>query len=324
MQRLDESVGLKHQSVLLTEAPTALVSNPTGVYVDATFGRGGHTRELLGRLAPEARLFAFDRDAEAYAVGETIEDRRLTMIRSAFSRMQEELLRRGVRSVDGVLMDIGVSSPQIDDAKRGFSFRLDGPLDMRMDQSREPSACTWLQRASAETIETVLREYGEERFAKAIARAIVCEREAAPIETTRRLADIVSRTVPRAAQDASQHPATRTFQAIRIAVNDELGELKRGLAAAGALLRENGRLVVISFHSLEDRIVKRFFEVGAHPERGIDPRVALRDEEMPRPLWADVRRVKPTQGECCTNPRARSAVMRVARRTARAWPELVR
>ena len=310
-----------HRSVLASEAPEALVHDPDGVYVDATFGRGGHSRTILGKLSEKGRLIAFDRDPEAVAAASAITDPRFSIVHSAFSAMSEELSARGVHAVDGILMDIGVSSPQIDDPERGFSLRADGPLDMRMDTSRGMTAAEWIGHASAREISEALKTYGEERFAGRIAQAIVRERESHPITRTAQLAELIARSVPRNQHDPRQNPATRSFQAIRIVVNGELDELSAALESAGGLLREDGRLVVISFHSLEDRLVKRFFELGAHPERGIDQRVALRASEMPLPWWKSVTRVKPGREECDENPRSRSAVMRWAARTARDWAE---
>ncbi len=325
---LSPSAAFVHRSVLAEEAPRAVAgavpegaAGADGVYVDATFGRGGHSRRLLALLSPAARLYAFDRDAQAVAAAASIDDPRFEIIHAPFSAMARELAKRGVFHVDGVLMDIGVSSPQIDDPARGFSFRFDGPLDMRMDTSCGMTAAEWLAKADAAEIEFVLREYGEERFARSIARAIVKERASRPFTRTRQLADFVAHCVGRSAKDAGQHPATRTFQAIRIRINGELDELKSALNEAGALLNEGGRLVVISFHSLEDRIVKRFFEMGAHPERAIDARIALKASDLPAPLWQSCTRVRAGKAECEANPRARSAVMRCALRTARSWPE---
>lgn len=309
----------KHLTVLAEEAVSALVANPDGIYVDATFGRGGHTRRILERLGAQGHVYAFDRDAEAVDASRSISDQRFTIIRSPFSKMQEALAEQGVSHVNGILMDIGVSSPQIDAPERGFSFRFDGPLDMRMDQSAPMSAADWIATAKESEIERVIADYGEERFAHRIARAIVREREIRPILRTSELAALVERETPKSKADGGQHPATRTFQAIRIRVNDELGELERGLEAAGALLTYGGRLVVISFHSLEDRIVKRFFEMGAHPERALSTQVALRADQLPQPWWSDVERLKPDTEECDRNARARSAVMRSATRTDKAW-----
>lgn len=309
----------RHRSVLAFQAPEALVHNPDGLYVDATFGRGGHSRTILGKLSEKGRLIAFDRDPEAIEAARAISDARFCIVHSPFSAMKGELAALGVTQLDGILMDIGVSSPQIDDPERGFSLRADGPLDMRMDTSRGMTAAEWIASASAKEIAEVLKTYGEERFSGRIAQAIVREREEHPILRTGQLSALIARSVPRNASDPRQNPATRSFQAIRILVNGELDELTAALESAGELLRADGRLVVISFHSLEDRIVKRFFERGAHPEREIDQRLALRADEMPLPWWRDVARVKPGQQECDENPRARSAVMRWAVRTDRAW-----
>ena len=312
---------LKHRPVLPCAADTYLVRNPDGIYVDATFGRGGHTKLILGKLSPKGRLFAFDRDKEALDVAGEIRDSRFTIIGAPFSRLAEELALRGITRVDGVLMDIGVSSPQIDDPQRGFSFRFDGPLDMRMDQTQGMTAADWLREKSESEIETVIREYGEERYAKAIARAITREEKENPILTTSHLAALLERTVPRSSHDQTQHPATRTFQALRIAVNDELGELKKALTAAGSILDAGGRLAVISFHSLEDRIVKRFFSEGAKPAAAIDPRLILRASEMPPALWCECERILPDEKEIEENPRSRSAVLRLATRTEAPWKD---
>ncbi|MCF0253856.1 MAG: 16S rRNA (cytosine(1402)-N(4))-methyltransferase RsmH [Duodenibacillus sp.] len=310
---------LRHISVLAQAAPRAVFTKPDGLYVDGTFGRGGHSRALLGLMAPGGRLIAFDRDPEAVASAAAIEDPRFEIVHSPFSAMAEELARRGIDRVDGVLLDIGVSSPQIDDPARGFSLRFDGPLDMRMDTSRGMTAAAWLAAASEGEIAAALRDYGEERYARAIARALAARRRDKPFETTSDLAQAVARAVPRSRGDAGQHPATRTFQAIRILVNDELGELRKALAAAGSLLAPGGKLGVISFHSLEDRCVKRFFAAGEHPERAIDAALPLAAADLPAPWWRGVERIRPDGGEAEGNPRARSAVMRAGVRTARPW-----
>ena len=315
------SVEFMHKSVLGEEAPEALVTRTDGLYVDATFGRGGHTRRILSKLGEDGRVIAFDRDPEAVAAAKAIEDPRFSIIHAPFSHLAEELAARGVERVTGVLMDIGVSSPQIDDAERGFSFRMDGPLDMRMDTDSGMTAAQWLAKADASEIERVLKVYGEERFAGRIARALVARRAEKHFERTADLAQAIASAVPRSACDPKQHPATRSFQAIRIFINGELDELSTALKAAGSLLEPQGRLAVISFHSLEDRIVKHFLEAGAHPERLIDSRIVLAARDMPEPWWQDVKRVKPGKDECESNPRARSAVMRVAVRTALAWSE---
>ena len=238
-----------HLPVLSREAPEALVARPDGLYVDGTFGRGGHSRLILERLAQQGRLIAFDRDPEAVAAAAAIKDPRFQIVHAPFSAMKERLGDLGIRQVDGIFLDIGVSSPQIDDPSRGFSFRFEGPLDMRMDTSCGETAAEWLARASVEEIAEVLADFGEERFAHRIARAIVEARSRAPITTTGALAKLVEAAVPKNRRDAAQHPATRTFQAVRIQVNHELDELKTTLESAGALLVPAGRLAVISFHS---------------------------------------------------------------------------
>lgn len=315
----DSKVSLTHVPVLARDVPVALIGNRDGIYVDATFGRGGHTRLLLNALSPQARLFAFDRDKEAVAFAKNVVDPRFTMIASPFSRMKEVLSFYGIEKVDGILMDLGISSPQIDDPSRGFSFCADGPLDMRMDQGTGPTASEWLMASDESRIQTVLREYGEERYAKAIAKAILKAQEAGPIRTTGALARLVEKTIPRSLRDGAQHSATRTFQAIRIAVNDEFGELRCALNAAGSLLNPNGRLVVIAFHSLEDRIVKRFFASGLHPQ--VDSRLVLPECDLPRPLWRTCKRILPGREEIQENIRSRSAVLRVGTRTDEPWRE---
>lgn len=310
-----------HLSVLGAESPEALVVNPSGLYVDGTFGRGGHSRRILEKLTPEGRLIAFDRDPEAVRAAAEIRDPRFTIVHAPFSTMTKELAARGVTAVDGIFLDIGVSSPQIDDAERGFSFRFDGPLDMRMDTTCGPTAAEWLRMTPEKEIARVLKVFGEERFAGAIARRIVERLREGPIETTKALADLVASVVPRNKKDVNQHPATRTFQAIRIVVNAELDELTEALSAAGRLLKPEGRLAVITFHSLEDRIVKHFFDETAHPEKKLDPRLPLRAEDLPQPTFTDIRRIRPGKDECEVNPRARSAILRVGTRTNEPWPE---
>ena len=303
-------VGGEHAPVLRNAAIDSLAIRPDGSYVDATFGRGGHAGEILGRLGEQGKLVAFDRDPEAVAAAAVFfdADPRAQFVRARFS----ELLRHvGPGSVDGVLFDLGVSSPQLDEARRGFSFLRDGPLDMRMDPDEGESAAAFLARADEREIAGVIARYGEERHAKRIARAIVAARESGPIDTTGRLAGIVAAAVP--GREPGRHPATRTFQALRIHVNDELGEIERALPQAVAALKPRGRLVVISFHSLEDRIVKRFMR-SASPE---DPAWAGLPE-MPaaaRPRLKLIGRATfADEAEVARNPRARSAVMRVAER----------
>ncbi len=243
----------QHLPVLASEAIEALAINPDGVYVDGTFGRGGHSRLVLERLSDRGRLIALDRDPAAIAAGEKIKDARLTLVRAPFSRLAEVLDGRGMEMVDGILLDIGVSSPQLDEAARGFSFRLEGPLDMRMDPDSGMSAADWIAAADEDEMREVIKRYGEERFARQIAHAIAAARKVSPIRTTGELAQIVAGAVRK--REPGQHPATRTFQAIRIFLNRELEELEAVLPVCAQRLKPGGRLAVISFHSLEDRIV---------------------------------------------------------------------
>jgi 16S rRNA (cytosine1402-N4)-methyltransferase len=312
---------LAHRTVLAAAAVERLVTDPAGTYVDATFGRGGHTRAILEVLVPQGRLVAFDRDPAAQAAAGSITDARFAFVHAPFSQMRKQLAALGVARVQGVLLDLGVSSPQIDDPQRGFSFRSEGPLDMRMDTTQGETAAQWLARATVEELTRVIRDYGEERFAASIAKAIVARREAGrPFSTTADLAAVVADAIPRKSRkDAAQHPATRTFQAIRIHVNQELEELALGLAQAVELLATGARLVVISFHSLEDRLVKRFIESHSHPERAEDARAArlpLRASQLPQPTLRALGKVVPGEEEIAANPRSRSAVMRVAERTS--------
>jgi 16S rRNA (cytosine1402-N4)-methyltransferase len=314
-----------HRSVLAASAVEYLVTSPDGIYVDATFGRGGHSRLILARLSAQGRLIALDRDPAAIAAAQSIADARFHVEHTAFSHLGATLRALGIHAVHGVLLDIGVSSPQIDDPQRGFSLRGDGPLDMRMDTSRGETAAEWLARATIDELTRVIRDYGEERFAASIAKAIVARRASGgPLSTTGELAAVVAGAVPgKSRKDALQHPATRTFQAVRIHVNQELEELALALEQAASMLTDRGRLVVISFHSLEDRVVKRFIDQRAHPDRaaGAARRLPLRAAELPRPTLHAVARVLPDDAEVAGNPRARSAVMRVAERTAEPWRE---
>ena len=300
-----------HTTVLRDEAVEALVVQPEGIFVDGTFGRGGHSRAVLAKLAPGGRLVAFDKDPAALAEAARIDDPRFAIRHASFGDMTAELGALGIRQVQGVLLDLGVSSPQIDHPSRGFSFRADAPLDMRMDTTRGETAAEFLARADTKTIEEVIREHGEERFAAAIAKALVARRESgAPVRTTLELSALVARAVK--TREPGQDPATRTFQALRIHVNAELEALQQGLKAALALLAPAGRLVVISFHSLEDRIVKTF--IAAESRDVVDRRAPM---APPRPLRLKaLARIKPSAAEVAANPRARSAVMRVAERTA--------
>jgi len=304
-----------HITVLLHEAVDALEIKPDGIYVDGTFGYGGHSRLILERLGKNGRLIAFDKDLSAVTEGRIIKDAGFHIVHSRFSRIQEELQKLGVSRVDGVLLDLGVSSPQLEDASRGFSFRLNGPLDMRMDTSQGQTATEWIASVSEAQLGEVIKNYGEERFAKRIARAVVATRSRQPIVTTLQLAEIVATAVRSRKQN--QNPATRTFQAIRIYLNQELEELSLSLPQCVELLNPGGRLVIISFHSLEDRIVKRFMRAAANPDL-LPRRLPIRNKEMqnfsPQKLRLVGKAVRPRENEVTINPRARSAVMRVAER----------
>jgi 16S rRNA (cytosine1402-N4)-methyltransferase len=296
----------QHTTVLLNEAVTALFTKPDSTYVDATFGRGGHSRLLLSRLGPQGRLVAFDKDLDAIAEAGRIDDPRFSIRHEGFANLGE----LPPASVAGVLMDLGVSSPQIDNPARGFSFRGDGPLDMRMDTTRGESVAQWLATAEAGQIAEVIREYGEERFAVQIAKAIVARRqERGPLATTAELAQLVAGTVK--TREPGQDPATRTFQALRIFINAELEELQQALEASLNILQPHGRLVVISFHSLEDRIVKQF--IAQHSREVFDRRAPFAAPKAMKLKALD--RIKPSAEEVKANPRSRSAIMRVAERT---------
>ncbi len=304
----------QHRTVLLDEAVDALElggGRANGIYIDGTFGRGGHTRLILSRLGPDARLIAFDKDPQAIATAEQISDPRFTIVHDSFATMAGALAERGIGKVDGILLDLGISSPQVDDAARGFSFRNDGPLDMRMDTTRGQSAAEWLAVETAENLEKVIRDYGEERFAFQIAKAIVARREVEPISTTRQLAGIVAGAVK--TREKGKDPATRTFQAIRIHINKELEDLEAGLSQAYDCVAPGGILAIISFHSLEDRMVKRFFAGKANVPQP-DRRLPIRAVDLPQPELKLLAKVKPSDAEVEANPRARSAVMRVARK----------
>jgi len=301
-----------HAPVLLGAAVDSLKVRYDGIYVDCTFGRGGHSRAILARLGPRGRLIALDRDPAAIAARGNIGDARLELVHENFGRLREVLRRCGVAQVDGILLDLGVSSPQLDDAQRGFSFRADGPLDMRMDTNRGATAAQWLAGARERELGEVIRNYGEERFAKQIAAAIVAARARSPVATTRQLAGIVAKVVR--TRTPGQNPATRTFQALRIHVNQELEELTQVLPQCVDALAPEGRLVVISFHSIEDRIVKRFLREHSQPPR-LPARLPLRAAELPRPKLRLIGRAqRPAGDEVGANPRARSAVMRVVER----------
>lgn len=304
----------EHIPVLLDEAVTALAIAPDGIYIDATFGRGSHTKSILNQLSANGRLIAFDKDpvAIAYAKQHYASDKRFTIIHDSFAKMQQALSTLGlIGQINGILFDLGVSSPQLDDPSRGFSFSKEGKLDMRMDTTRGMDAMTWIATVQEEALANVLYHYGEEKFSRRIARAIVAARSETPITSTAQLADIIKFAIPKPAQSRDKHPATRSFQAIRIAVNEELSDIEKALDQALEVLAIDGRLAVISFHSLEDRIVKQFIK---HHEKG---------EELPRGLPVKGRQfnarlksigkpVKPSSAEINLNPRARSAILRIA------------
>jgi 16S rRNA (cytosine1402-N4)-methyltransferase len=311
---MDVQPDFSHTTVLLHETVDAVLTDPSGIYVDGTFGRGGHSRLLLSRLGEGGRLIAIDRDLEAIAAATTgatrVTDPRFSCLHSGFADMRAQLAALGIEQVQGVLLDLGVSSPQIDNPERGFSFRFSGPLDMRMDTTRGESAADFLARADERQIAEVIRNYGEERFAAQVAKALVARRESgSPVRTTDELSEVVARAVK--TREPGQNPATRTFQALRIHVNAELEELEQGLNAALALLAPGGRMAIISFHSLEDRIVKNF--IGGHSKQTLDRR-AMFAEPKPLALKA-IARIKPGAAEVDANPRARSAVLRVAERS---------
>lgn len=306
-----------HIPVLLHAAVDALALKPDGIYVDATFGRGGHSRLILSGLGECGRLIALDRDPAAVLSGEAITDKRFCIRHGSFSRVREILQAMEITRIDGVLLDLGVSSPQLEDVARGFSFRSAGPLDMRMDTSGGQTASEWLSTVSESELEWVIKEYGEERFARQIARAILAARTQQPIATTLQLAGIVAAVVRARQRDSKRHPATRTFQAIRIYLNRELEELALVLPQCVDLLRPGGRLVVISFHSLEDRMVKQFIRAAASTDN-LPRGVPIREEELQRfskqTLRPVGRAIRSNELEVTENVRSRSAVMRVGER----------
>lgn len=304
------TVSSAHVTVLLEEAVESLAIKAGGVYIDATFGRGGHSRQILSRLNADGRLVALDRDPQAIAAGMVIDDGRFRLVHRAFGELQEAAVEAGVGEADGVLLDVGVSSPQIDDGERGFSFRYDAPLDMRMDTTQGETAAEWLARAELRDITEVIRNYGEERFAFQIAKKVVAARLEQPIVTTGQFAALVREAVR--TREPGQDPATRSFQALRIHINQELRQLEIVLPQALELLRPGGRLVVISFHSLEDRIVKNFMRNQATAD-AMPKNLPLRADQLPKPKLRLVGKpFKPSAAEVAANPRARSAVMRVA------------
>ena len=305
----------QHITVLLNEAVDALAVREDGIYVDGTFGRGGHSRLILSRLGSQGRLIVFDKDPQAIEVAQKLaeQDGRVTVVHDGFSSFQTTLDKLGIEEIDGALFDLGISSPQIDDGARGFSFRFDAPLDMRMDPTRGMSAAEWIATASEQDLHEVIKNYGEERFSRQIARAIVAQRTESPIDTTRKLAQLVAQNVR--TRERGQDPATRTFQAVRIFINRELEEVEAVLPQVMGRLKQGGRLAVIAFHSLEDRIVKQFVKkYSQHPPL---PRwAAVKEADLPLPpLKAVGKAIKPGVEETASNPRARSAVLRVAERT---------
>ena len=307
---------LAHVTVLLYEAVDSLAVKTDGVYVDGTFGRGGHSRLILSKLGVNGRLVVFDKDPQAIAVARQLAeaDKRVQVVHGGFAGFQVALKELGIEVVDGALFDLGVSSPQIDDAERGFSFRYDAPLDMRMDTTRGQTAAQWLAEAGEEEIREVIRDYGEERFNSQIARAIVQQRQERPILTTGQLAQLAAQAVR--TRERGQDPATRTFQAIRIFINRELEEISAVLPQAAGYLKTGGRLAVIAFHSLEDRIVKQFIRRHSRPAP-LPKWVMVRESERPEPPLREIGKAqRASAAETAANPRARSAVLRVAERTA--------
>jgi len=302
-----------HTTVLLHETVDGCVTDPDGIYVDGTFGRGGHSRLLLSKLSEKGRLIGFDKDPLAIASGKELEqeDSRFAIVQSSFADMKQELERLGIDKVTGILLDLGVSSPQLDDAERGFSFMNDGPLDMRMNPDAGISAAEWVATTDENEIVRVLKEYGEERFAKRMARALIRERAERSITRTSELAEIIKEANP--AWEKHKHPATRAFQAIRIAVNNELGDLENVLADSVEMLMPEGRLAVISFHSLEDRMVKRFIRAQ---EKGKDlpPGIPVTDDQLGKTMKKIGKAIMPGKEEVERNARARSAVLRIAER----------
>lgn len=304
-----------HIAVLLDEAVEALNIKPDGTYIDCTFGRGGHSQKILERLGEGGHLIAIDRDIAAYKTGQAIKDARFHIEHLHFSELNQLAEKHQLTSVDGILLDLGISSPQVDEGERGFSFRLDGPLDMRMDQTSGETAEELLSTISEKELGEVIKHYGEERFAKQVARAIVKERaDGRTITTTGELAKIVASAIPKV--EPGKNPATRTFQALRIFINQELEELSLILPQCSDLLAENGRLVVISFHSLEDRAVKRFIKSESDRDN-LPANFPVRAKDLPQSRMVAVgKAAKPSKTEVKINPRSRSAVMRVAMRTA--------
>lgn len=307
-----------HQTVLLNEAVVSVLGVRDGIYVDATFGRGGHTRHLLAQLDAGARVIGFDKDPQAIAAGQALaaEDARFSIVHDSFASILDVMTRMGLAGrVDGVLADLGVSSPQLDDADRGFSFMNDGPLDMRMDVTRGQSAAEWIAGVAEDELARVLFEFGEERHSRRIARAIVRVRAESPITRTKQLADIVAEAHP--AWEKHKHPATRSFQAIRIFINNELGDIKQFLRDTLRVLKPGGRLAVISFHSLEDRLVKQFFQKEAKGD-DFPPGLPVTVDMLKPKLKIVGKAIDPSAAEVDANPRSRSARLRVAQKIAEA------
>ena len=312
----EENIGevSPHITVMLEEAVEGLAVKPAGIYVDGTFGRGGHSRKILEKLGSKGRLIALDRDVAAVNSASSIQDARFQIVHRHFAGMEDVLAELGVKAVDGILLDLGISSPQIDEGERGFSFRFDGPLDMRMDQTTGQTAAEFVAEATEQKLSEVIKTYGEERFAKQIARAIVAQRAGGnAIATTKQLAKIVADTIPKI--EPGQDPATRTFQALRIYLNQELEELSLVLPQCLKALAPEGRLAVISFHSLEDRMVKQFIR-GEQDRDDLPANFPVRAKDLPQPrMMAVGKALKPSAEEVKKNPRSRSAVLRIAERT---------
>ncbi|WP_241585718.1 16S rRNA (cytosine(1402)-N(4))-methyltransferase RsmH [Rosenbergiella epipactidis] len=310
------SDNFKHTTVLLDDAVSGLNIQPEGIYIDGTFGRGGHSRLILSQLGEKGRLIAIDRDPQAIAAAEQIDDPRFSIIHGPFSQLGDYVESLGlVGKIDGILLDLGVSSPQLDDAERGFSFMRDGPLDMRMDPSQGESAAQWLMRAAEEDIAFVIKTYGEEKFGKRIARAIVERNRLAPMTRTKELAEVIAAAMP--VKDKHKHPATRSFQAIRIWINSELEEIERALASSIKALAPKGRLSIISFHSLEDRLVKRFMRThsrGVQVPAGV-PMTEAQIQALGGRELRSLGKSVPGPAEVVENPRARSSVLRIAERS---------
>ncbi|KMV73970.1 MULTISPECIES: 16S rRNA (cytosine(1402)-N(4))-methyltransferase RsmH [Rosenbergiella] len=310
------SDNFKHTTVLLDDAVSGLNIQPEGIYIDGTFGRGGHSRLILSQLGEKGRLIAIDRDPQAIAAAEQIDDPRFSIIHGPFSQLGDYVESLGlVGKIDGILLDLGVSSPQLDDAERGFSFMRDGPLDMRMDPSQGESAAQWLMRAAEEDIAFVIKTYGEEKFGKRIARAIVERNRLAPMTRTKELAEVIAAAMP--VKDKHKHPATRSFQAIRIWINSELEEIERALASSIKALAPKGRLSIISFHSLEDRLVKRFMRThsrGVQVPAGV-PMTEAQIQALGGRELRSLGKSVPGPAEVAENPRARSSVLRIAERS---------